>query len=166
MSGMNHSPMVGPLPGRARYFSAKVAAIFLFLATTFAFVSAHAQITEYLIPYNPSQPESMVAGPDGAYWFTEFYGQRIGRVDTNGVVTEPFLFASGVDVGAFSIIVGPDTNLWFAEAHNDKIARISAGTNGSFTNGILTEFKIHTNVVTNCQPSGITFGPDGNIWFL
>ena len=40
------------------------------------------------------------------------------------------------------------------------------GTNGSFTNGILTEFKIHTNVVTNCQPTGMTVGPDGNIWFL
>ena len=106
----------------------------------------------------------MVAGPDGAYWFTEFNTQRIGRVDTNGVVTEPFIFTS--NAAPFRIVVGPDTNLWFTEAFADKIARISPGTNGSFTNGILTEFKIHTNVVTNCQPTGMTFGPDGNIWFL
>ena len=110
----------GPHP----FFLSKIcAAIFFFLAAAFASLSARAQIAEYAIPTGGAQVESMVAGPDGAYWFTEFNVQRIGRVDTNGVVTEPFLFAS--NTAPFRIIVGPDTNLWFTESFADKIARIS-----------------------------------------
>ena len=159
---MNHSPIAGPPPERSYFFRGKFAAVFFFLAAVFALVSARAQMFEYAIPTSSALPESIVAAPDGAYWYTEFNANRIGRVDTNGVVTEPFVFAR--DTGPFRMIVGPDTNLWFSESHADTIARVSRDTNGNFT--VFTEFLIHTNVVTNCQPSGITFGPDGNIWFL
>ena len=40
-------------------------------------------IIEYGIPNNnPSRPECMVYGPDGAYWFTEYLAGKIGRVET------------------------------------------------------------------------------------
>lgn len=161
---MNHSPIAGPQPGRFRFVCSKFKFILFILIAAAASISARAQITEYVIPTGGSLPESIVAGPDGAYWFTEFNTERIGRIDTNGVVTEPIVMTS--NTAPFRIILGPDTNLWFTEAYADKIGRISSGTNTGFTNVILTDFKIHTNSVTNCQPSGVAFGPDGNLWFL
>ncbi|MGQ0682300.1 Vgb family protein [Bradyrhizobium sp.] len=37
-------------------------------------------ITEFAIPSDGSGPHSITAGPDGALWFTEYYGSRIGRL--------------------------------------------------------------------------------------
>lgn len=128
--------------------------------------SARAQIYEYGIPSGGARPQSIVTGPDGALWFTEFNTSRIGRVDTNANVTEPFYFNNGSNSFPFRIVVGPDTNLWFTETAADKIARISPGTNGGFTNGVFTEFPLHPGVNTNSQPAGLTVGPDGNLWFL
>src|SRR5579862_8306665 len=39
-------------------------------------------------------------GPDGNLWFTEYAGNRIGRITPSGVVTE---FSDGISAGA-----GPD----------------------------------------------------------
>ena len=63
-----------------------------------------------------AQPTSIVAGPDGNLWFTEFNGgNRIGRITTAGVITE---FSTGITAGAlpYGITAGPDGNLWFTEA--------------------------------------------------
>jgi virginiamycin B lyase len=80
---------------------------------------------------------SIVAGPDGALWFTDIPGE-IGRINTAGVVTE---FAvpeippppgskpgtPGTPASPTSITVGPDGALWFGE--NGAIGRIAtAGT--------------------------------------
>jgi virginiamycin B lyase len=35
-----------------------------------------------------SDPEGITAGPDGNLWFTEFTGNRIGRITPAGTVTE------------------------------------------------------------------------------
>jgi streptogramin lyase len=61
-----------------------------------------------------SGPTGITAGPDGALWFTESWGYRIGRITTDGMVTE---FSSGItrynSLGG--ITAGSDGNLWFTE---------------------------------------------------
>lgn len=37
-------------------------------------------ITEFAVPSDGSGPHSITTGPDGALWFTEYYGSRIGRL--------------------------------------------------------------------------------------
>ncbi|OAF05879.1 hypothetical protein AYJ54_02465 [Bradyrhizobium centrolobii] len=37
-------------------------------------------VTEFPIPSDGSGPHSITAGPDGALWFTEYYGNRVGRL--------------------------------------------------------------------------------------
>ena len=37
-------------------------------------------ITEFAVPADGSGPHSITTGPDGALWFTEYYGSRIGRL--------------------------------------------------------------------------------------
>ena len=35
-----------------------------------------------------SEPSGIAAGPDGNLWFTENYGDRVGKITPAGVVTE------------------------------------------------------------------------------
>jgi virginiamycin B lyase len=37
-------------------------------------------VTEFTIPSDGSGPHSITTGPDGALWFTEYYGSRVGRL--------------------------------------------------------------------------------------
>src|SRR5437588_145666 len=91
---------------------------------------AQYSITEYSAGLTPlSGPYGIVAGPDGALWFTEFNGNRIGRIITSGVITE---YSTGLTPGSFPtrIAVGPDGALWFTE-FSDRIGRIA--TTGAIT---------------------------------
>src|SRR5260370_30404946 len=44
--------------------------------------------SEFSIPTANSEPRRIAVGPDGALWFTEFKGSKIGRVTAAGVITE------------------------------------------------------------------------------
>ena len=51
-------------------------------------IAQETTITEYSVPTAISQPAYITAGPDGAMWFTEFVGNKIGRITTSGAITE------------------------------------------------------------------------------
>src|SRR5262249_47534102 len=80
-----------------------------------------------------SAPGFIAQGPDGALWFTELLGNRIGRITTAGTITE---FSAGMSVGAgpIGITTGPDGALWFTEFGGNRIGRIT-------TAGTITEFS-------------------------
>ena len=67
-----------------------------------------------------SGPAGITAGPDGNLWFTEYDGNRIGRITTSGFITE---FSAGISAGArpLGITTGPDHNLWFTEQLGNRI---------------------------------------------
>ncbi len=111
------------------------------------------QITEFVIPTAGSAPTDIATGSDGALWFTETAGDKIGRITAAGVITEfPITTVGSNPVG---IVAGPDGALWFAEAAGNKIGRIT-------TAGVVTEFPVTT---VASQPNLLTVGPDGAIWF-
>src|ERR1700743_2564700 len=60
----------------------------------------------------------IVAGPDGALWFVEYLGNKIGRITTTGAITEFPVPTSGG--GPAGITTGPDGALWFAELGGGK----------------------------------------------
>ena len=73
-----------------------------------------------------SFPYGIAAGPDGAVWFTEPQGNRVGRVTNAGVIAEySFPTAMSFPVG---IATGPDGGIWFAEFSVDKIAELEEPT--------------------------------------
>ncbi len=80
-------------------------------------------ITEFPLPTSP-KPEGITAGPDGNLWFTELYGNQIGRISPSGTISEFPLPTSGS--GPSGITAGPDGNLWFTE-NVGKIGRITTG---------------------------------------
>jgi virginiamycin B lyase len=110
-------------------------------------------ITEFSIPTSGSQPFDITSGPDGALWFVEQGGNKIGRITTAGSITEFSVPTPGS--GPSGITAGPDGALWFTELFGGKIGRIT-------TSGTITEFTVPTSF---SGPGGITTGPDGALWF-
>jgi virginiamycin B lyase len=119
------------------------------------------------LPKGNAVPTDIVAGPDGALWFTEggwtaigvnAIGSVIGRITTTGSITEYTTPTNASSPGG--ITVGPDKALWFTEACADgqpgnKIGRIT-------TSGSITEY---TTPTTQSYPTSIATGPDGALWF-
>ncbi|HEX2835285.1 MAG TPA: BACON domain-containing carbohydrate-binding protein [Thermoanaerobaculia bacterium] len=110
------------------------------------------QTVLYPLPHANSRPRMIVLGPE-AMWFTEELGDRIGRIDENGTITE--FNVTSVGGKPTGITHGPDGNIWFTLAAADKIGRITPA-------GVVTEFPLPGLGRT---PQSIVFGPDGNAWF-
>jgi streptogramin lyase len=102
-------------------------------------------------------------GPDGNMWFTAYTGQ-IGRILTKYPNTITLFTIPGGGDGQ-EIVAGPDGALWFTEYGANRIGRI-----WPFAPNKLEQFPVPTTVApdfgTTSGPTGITVGPDGNIWFI
>ena len=110
-------------------------------------------ITEYRIPTSGATAAIITSGPDGALWFTENAGNKIGRITTAGVITEyPVPTANS---SLWGITAGPDGALWFTGFASNYIGRIT-------TAGAISEYSVPTG---NSGPDLITAGPDGALWF-
>jgi virginiamycin B lyase len=124
-------------------------------------------ITEYPIPTPNSVPRGITAGPDGALWFTEEDGSKIGRVDpasvspgtSNGITEYPTPTPNGAPLG---ITAGPDGALWFADGGGNQIGRVDPASVSPGTSNGITEYPTPT---PNGASRGITAGPDGALWF-
>jgi virginiamycin B lyase len=107
-------------------------------------------VAELVIPTPSSQPVSIVTAPDGALWFTESAGNKIGRLTLDGVFDEYAIPTAGAQPDDMGL--GPDGNLWFAETSGNKIGRIT-------TDGVITEYPVATPA---SQPNTVRPGPDPN----
>jgi streptogramin lyase len=75
------------------------------------------------IPTPFSSPLGITAGPDGALWFAEGFGNKIGRITTTGVVEEFPVPTLASNPGG--ITARPDGALWFTELSGEEIGRIA-----------------------------------------
>ncbi len=134
----------------------------LLLLSAFAAVSAQSvNFTQYPIPTPNSTPQYITKGPDGAIWFTETNGNNVGRITTDGVISEYAIPTPNAQPNG--ITTGPDGALWFTELNGNKIGRITTG-------GAITEFPELRQIsllggVSGVLPDSITAGPDGALWF-
>jgi virginiamycin B lyase len=128
-------------------------------------VTPDGTVTEYPIPDTVTDdgsgsgpidigasPTDLVAGPDGALWFTESSTQKIGRITTDGTITE----IATPNMQPQSIAVGSDHNVWFTDAMNGTVDRINA-------DGTVSTFTIPASFAS---PDGLTLGPDGALYFV
>jgi virginiamycin B lyase len=81
-------------------------------------------VRQYPIPTPNSQPYDLVY-TNGAVWFTERTGNKLGRLDVNtGAMTEfPIPTPNSEPTG---IAVAPDGKLWFCERGSSKIGQFDA----------------------------------------
>ncbi len=101
------------------------------------------------------QPGGITAGPDGALWFTEENGNRLGRINTAG--RSP-VHHSDLPAGTPSPWRSPPGRggLWFTESGTSKIGAIHRRRAGQ-------SFPCSSR--SAASPDGIAAGPDGSLWF-
>jgi len=122
-----------------------------------------------------AEPYGICPGPAGDpnLWFTEYYAAQLGRISTNGIVTE-FALTNMISSNT-TITLGPDNNLWFVEYNLNRIAAVTppSPTTTAGTLPLVHEYgPFGTNVPafggspgTNAYLNGLASGPDGNLWF-
>jgi streptogramin lyase len=149
-------------------------------------------ITEFTVPApaqgGPSFLGEITSGPDGALWFIEHQGGRVGRVTTSGSFT---MHANPGADQPMDIVTGPDGRIWFTDRAAHRIGAITpqgaiqiypdvpqadeivvaadgnlwvAGNDSLWrvtSTGIRTEFPLGAKK----NPSDLAPGPDGRLWF-
>jgi virginiamycin B lyase len=102
-----------------------------------------------------SGPCGIVAGSDGALWFTNCGNDTIGRITTSGSIS--IYRHPGISPG--EITAGPDGALWFT---NFGDVGEGFGSIGRVTTAGRFSFFQHKSI---SGPRGISVGPDGALWF-
>lgn len=123
------------------------------------------EITEFELTCTNSGPLYIVSGPDGNLWFTEKWGNRIGRITTKGHITEFPVYNATTGRGTpdsqpFIITRGPDVldkNLYFTEFLGNKIGKINTD------DGNIIDSK--SLPLSDSQPRFIT-PADKYLWFV
>jgi streptogramin lyase/ABC-type dipeptide/oligopeptide/nickel transport system permease subunit len=115
-------------------------------------------VIEHNVPAGYAGLEAVAVGPDGNIWFTETYGNQIGKISlTNSKIFTYDLANDSANASSHGIVAGPDGNLWFTEIYANKIAKISPITDD------ITDYNVPT---ANSEPTDIVRGFDGNLWFV
>ena len=108
---------------------------------------------------------AIVADSSGNLWFTEPGGIGAFSTTSHTVIAQVTLPSSTGTEMPSAIAVGPDGNIWFTEsvpnASGTGFASSAVGVIDVTTGNSITEFP----TPATSQPSGITAGPDGNVWF-
>ena len=111
-------------------------------------------IIEHKIPTIAAHAGGIKVGPDGALWFVETTTQQIGRISTEGVVTEFPLEEGGIAEAQGFIAVGPDGALWFNLDDANQLGRITS-------TGEITQFDLPEGLSPIRE---LVTGPDGALW--
>jgi virginiamycin B lyase len=113
--------------------------------------------------YGVGDPLGIVTGSDGNLWVTGPSNDVVARVGTDFSIT-PYRVPGGLLNVPYLIAAGTDGALWFTQngvseapdnVGGNKIGRIT-------TDGRIRQFQVPT---PSSEPSGITVGPRGTVWF-
>jgi virginiamycin B lyase len=126
-----------------------------------------ADFEEFQPPTANGAPGTILQGPDGAMWFTENEGNKIGRITLAGSITE---FAVPIANGnPVSLTNAPDGALWFSHT-GGKIGRMT--TAGEFTHvfdvpaAALNVPPFSLGLYSYFYPTSLIVGPDNALWFV
>jgi virginiamycin B lyase len=120
--------------------------------------TANTVAAQYNVP-NASSIADLVTGSDGAFWFIQMNNSdsrgSIGRMTTTGMATQYTVSGSPLVSDLVGLVAGSDGNLWFWNSKTSSVEKLT--TSGTFTAYPVT-------LSANAAVSGLTFGPDGNLW--
>src|ERR1700716_2591335 len=130
-----------------------------------ALAAGKGTVVEYAGPETAplGEPSGITVAPDGSLWFAQTHNNKIGRITTDGVITQVALPAASCpglasDLACEPTGIAADNNraTWFTEPDANRIGRFHPATT-SFTEYPLPEGSI--------SPGGIALGSDQRIWF-
>ena len=130
-----------------------------------ALAAGKGTVVEYAGPETAplGEPSGITVAPDGSLWFAQTHNNKIGRITTDGVITQFALpeasctgLASDLACEPTGIAADKNGDIWFTEADANRIGRFHPETS-AFTEYPLPEGSI--------SPGGIALGSDHRIWF-
>ena len=98
-------------------------------------------------------PGAIVAGPDGALWFTEGNANKIGRMTTDSVLTNEYPLPREHAI-PLDLLFGPDGALYVSQHAAGTIARMTV--DGTVTK----QFRLPSGM-----PDGLALARNGDLWF-
>ena len=129
---------------------------FISSPTSISEIDLSKKVTTITVPAASSDP---VVGNDGSIWF--FAGSKIGRLTPTGAVS--YHSVPGLQGQLRLMTPGFANDVWFT-AEDGFVGHMTS-------NGAVTEYQLQPGATPDCpgvilcRPTGITRGPDGNIWF-
>ncbi len=132
----------------------------------------HGTITEYLIPRDKTKPKTfpigITTGPSQTLWVSERGIGKLGRVTTDGNVTDQFKINGKARFPQNSVL-GPDGNFWATVGSVHSYAKEARGAPDPYGAVVaMTPAGVVNHVFElpmYSDPRDITSAPDGNIWF-
>ncbi len=120
-------------------------------------VRPHNPITEIKIGAN-AQLRGLVMATDGSIWFTEFAGNEIGTIGSDGKTIHHYPIQVSQS-GPYGIVRASDGTLWFTEATASRI--------GHFADPLHNPNDlVGYPLPSGRDPEAITVGADATIWFI
>jgi streptogramin lyase len=110
-------------------------------------------------PSNVPPTVDIITGPDKNMWYTDYFDSTLIKMTMAGQTTAfPLSFDGGMTQFMPSqIAVGADGNFYMPD-YNSPVFGVAT------TSGALTTYPIPSGDTS--RYSGVTLGPDGNVWFL
>jgi virginiamycin B lyase len=131
------------------------------ITNTYSGVLGTPVITQIPIPTVSARPIEITVGPDGAMWFAEAGGGKIGRIGIAGGASQvsefPLPPITGSSPAPAGLTTGPDGNLWWSDC-----TYATANVGKMTTAGVATRYPITPATSPNVQ---IATGSDGALWF-
>jgi virginiamycin B lyase len=116
-------------------------------------------LTNVSLANSNNQPLGIIAGPDNAVWFTEYFSNLVGRLSTTNFAVSEFPVPT-VGAAPYGITAGSDGNIWFTESLIGQVGRVNLSSNN-----VITEFLIPSAVVYAPGAAFMVNAPDGSIYF-
>ncbi len=108
----------------------------------------------------------MTDSPDGSVWFLDHYNRSpgVGEISPSGTISE---YPDSNGSAPEDLAVGAGNKLWFTtrEVPMAQPAGVGVAIPGAPANTPATVFATNSVPFPATMPSGITDGPDGNVWF-
>lgn len=115
-------------------------------------VPAQAAPTPTFSDLNPA-PTRIILGADGALWFTEYEGNRIGRLTLSGAFS---FYTVPTPRSGPSDLAAAGRYIWFTEQARAALGRLDT------TTGAIVEYPVPT---AGSWPTRLVVARDGGIWF-
>jgi virginiamycin B lyase len=117
---------------------------------------ARVVIKEWKVPTPNSRPHDPAVAPDGALWFTEQVGNKLGRLDpATGKIREFSLKTP--DSGPHGLVADRAGNIWFAAIFKGYIGKLNP------TTGDVAEYRMPDKRARD--PHTPVLDQQGNVWF-
>jgi virginiamycin B lyase len=123
------------------------------------------KIGELVIPPKKSVPHGMFLASDGTIWFTQFFSNKISRLDSSEDFPPKVIDyqVPGKRTGAHDLVVDYNKRwVWFVANHKDSIGKLDLNEAEPGTSKGIKLIPLPTK---GAHPSNLVLDKDGNVWF-